>query len=133
MHPNPNVKSVVHEMLDDLPNFVLSDPLDYAPFVAAMRAAHLILTDSGGVQEEAPALGKPVLVLREETERPEAVAEGVVELVGAHEQRIVARTQQLLDDARAWRAMARGVSPYGDGRAAERIVGTLREHFEPCA
>ena len=133
VHPNPNVKSVVHEMLDDLPNFVLSDPLDYAPFVAAMRAAHLILTDSGGVQEEAPALGKPVLVLREETERPEAVAEGVVELVGAHEQRIVARTQQLLDDARAWRAMARGVSPYGDGRAAARIVGTLREHFEPCA
>ena len=133
VHPNPNVKSVVHAMLSALPNFVLSEPLDYAPFVAAMRAAHLILTDSGGVQEEAPALGKPVLVLRDETERPEAVAEGVVELVGAHEARIVERAQQLLDDAQSWAAMARGVSPYGDGHAAERIVATLREHLVECA
>ncbi len=132
VHPNPNVRDVAHDMLSALPNFVLTEPLDYPPFVAAMRAAHLILTDSGGVQEEAPALGKPVLVLRDETERPEAVAEGVVKLVGPHEQRIVDETQRLLDDPQAWHAMARGVSPYGDGHAAPRIVATLRAHFAPC-
>ena len=133
VHPNPNVREVVQQWLADLPNFMLSEPLDYTTFVAAMRAAHLLLTDSGGVQEEAPALGKPVLVLRDETERPEAVAEGVVKLVGPHAQRIVEHTQRLLDDAQAWRAMARGVSPYGDGHAAERIVHALRRSFAPCA
>ena len=132
VHPNPNVRQVVHESLAELPNFILSEPLDYSAFVAAMRAAHVILTDSGGVQEEAPALGKPVLVLRDETERPEAVAEGVVKLVGPHARRIVEHTQRLLDDAQAWRAMARGVSPYGDGHAAERIVQALRRDFAPC-
>lgn len=129
VHPNPNVKDVAHEFLTGLPNFTLCEPLDYAPFIAAMKRAYIILTDSGGVQEEAPALGKPVLVLRDETERPEAVAEGVVKLVGPHEQRIVEETQRLLDDELAYRAMARGVSPYGDGQAAERIVRKLREHF----
>ena len=133
VHPNPNVRDVVHQALADLPNFILSEPLDYARFVAAMRAAHLILTDSGGVQEEAPALGKPVLVLRDETERPEAVAEGVVKLVGPHAQGIVDHAQRLLDDAQAWREMARGVSPYGDGRAAERIVQALLGDFARCA
>ena len=87
------------------------------------------MTDSGGVQEEAPALGKPVLVLREETERPEAVEQGVVKLVGPNLERIVEETQRLLDDNAAYKAMARGVSPYGDGHAAERIVKTLREYF----
>ncbi len=129
VHPNPNVKDVAYEFLGGLPNFILCEPLDYAPFIAAMKRAHIILTDSGGVQEEAPALGKPVLVLRDETERPEAVEQGVVKLIGPNYERIVDETQRLLDDESAYRLMARGVSPYGDGHAAERIVKTLREHF----
>lgn len=129
VHPNPNVKDVAHEFLAGLPNFTLCEPLDYAPFVAAMKRAYIILTDSGGVQEEAPALGKPVLVLRDETERPEAVEQGVVKLVGPNYDRIIQEAQQLLDDESAYRAMARGVSPYGDGHAAERIVKALRAHF----
>lgn len=98
-------------------------------FVAAMKRAYLILSDSGGVQEEAPALGKPVLVLRHEIERPEAVREGVVKLVGTDFDAIVSEAQQLLDDKSAHGKMARGVSPYGDGYAAERIVKVLRDHF----
>jgi UDP-N-acetylglucosamine 2-epimerase (non-hydrolysing) len=129
VHPNPNVKDVAYELLAELPNFTLCEPLDYAPFVAAMKRAYIILTDSGGVQEEAPALGKPVLVFRDETERPEAVEQGVVKLVGPNYDRIVVETQRLLDDESAYKAMARGVSPYGDGNAAERIVNTLRIHF----
>jgi UDP-N-acetylglucosamine 2-epimerase (non-hydrolysing) len=129
VHPNPNVKDVAHEFLAGLQNFTLCEPLDYAPFIAAMKRAYIILTDSGGVQEEAPALGKPVLVLRDETERPEAVEQGVVKLVGPNYERIVEEAQRLLDDETAYKAMARGVSPYGDGHAAERIVKTLREHF----
>jgi UDP-N-acetylglucosamine 2-epimerase (non-hydrolysing) len=129
VHPNPNVKDVAYEFLAGVPNFILCEPLDYAPFIAAMKRAYLILTDSGGVQEEAPALGKPVLVLRDETERPEAVDQGVVKLVGPNYERIVSEAQRLLDDPDAYKAMARGVSPYGDGKAAERIVQTLREHF----
>lgn len=129
VHPNPNIKDVAYKFLGGLPNFILCEPLDYAPFIAAMKRAYIILTDSGGVQEEAPALGKPVLVLRDETERPEAVEEGVVKLIGPNYKRIVDETQRLLDDESAYRAMARGVSPYGDGHAAGRIVKTLREHF----
>ena len=129
VHPNPNVKDVVHEMLGRCPNILLCEPLDYAPFIGAMKRAYLIISDSGGVQEEAPALGKPVLVLRDETERPEAVEQGVVKLVGPNYDRIVTETQRLLDDEASYRAMARGVSPYGDGRSAERIVKTLRDHF----
>ncbi|WP_292979565.1 non-hydrolyzing UDP-N-acetylglucosamine 2-epimerase [Nitrosomonas sp.] len=129
VHPNPNVKDVAHEFLAGLPNFTLCEPLDYAPFIAVMKRAYLILTDSGGVQEEAPALGKPVLVLRDETERPEAVKQGVVKLVGPNYDRIIQETQRLLDDELAYREMACGISPYGDGHAAERIVKILREHF----
>jgi len=129
VHPNPNVRDVAHEMLGNCPNIHLCEPLDYAPFVAAMKQAYLIISDSGGVQEEAPALGKPVLVLREETERPEAVELGVVKLVGSNFDRIVNEAQRLLDDEAAYRQMARGISPYGDGRGAERIVETLRDHF----
>jgi len=129
VHPNPNVKDVAYEFLSELPNFILCAPLDYAPFIAAMKRAYIIITDSGGVQEEAPALGKPVLVLRDETERPEAVDQGVVKLIGPHYKKIVEEVQRLLDDETAYRAMARGVSPYGDGQAAERIVKTLREYF----
>ena len=94
-----------------------------------MKAAYVIVTDSGGVQEEAPALGKPVLVVRDKTERPEAVEENVVRLVGTGYKKIVEETQRLLDDKDVYRTMARGVSPYGDGRASERIVRVLREHF----
>jgi UDP-N-acetylglucosamine 2-epimerase (non-hydrolysing) len=129
VHPNPNVKNVAHETLGSCANIILCEPLGYAPFIAAMRRAYIILTDSGGVQEEAPALGKPVLVLRDETERPEAVEQGVAKLVGPNYDRIVEEAQRLLDDESAYRAMARGVSPYGDGHAAERIANTLREHF----
>ena len=129
VHPNPNVKDVAHEILEGCSNIILCEPLDYAPFIAAMKKAYLIISDSGGVQEEAPALGKPVLVLRDETERPEAVEMGVVKLVGPHYERIVEETQLLLDSASAYKAMARGVSPYGDGTAAERIVQKLRECF----
>lgn len=129
VHPNPNIKNVAHEFLAGMSNFMLCEPLDYAPFIAAMKRAYLVLSDSGGVQEEAPALGKPVLVLRDETERPEAVDAGVVKLVGPHCARIVEEAQLLLDDPVAYQTMARGISPYGDGRSAERIVKTLREHF----
>lgn len=129
VHPNPNVKDVAHEVLGASANIHLCEPLDYAPFVAAMQRSYLIISDSGGVQEEAPALGKPVLVLRDETERPEAVEQGVVKLVGPNYERIVAEAQQLLDDEAAYAAMARGISPYGDGRGAERIVEVLRGHF----
>ena len=129
VHPNPNVKDVAYEVLGACPNIHLCEPLDYAPFVAAMKRSYLIISDSGGVQEEAPALGKPVLVLRDETERPEAVEQGVVKLVGPNYERIVTEAQLLLDDELAYKAMARGISPYGDGHGAERIVAVLREHF----
>lgn len=126
VHPNPHVKDVAHDLLGGCQNIILCEPLDYAPFVAAMQKAYLIISDSGGVQEEAPALGKPVLVLRAETERPEAVHEGVVRLVGADPRRIVDEAQRLLDSDDEYAHMARGISPYGDGKAAERIVSVLR-------
>lgn len=129
VHPNPNVHATAHRLLGKHPRVMLCEPLDYLPFVAAMKRAYLIITDSGGVQEEAPALGKPVLVVRDETERPEAVEMGVVKLVGSNCKRIVDEAQLLLDDVSAYQAMARGVSPYGDGKAAGRIVTVLREHF----
>lgn len=129
VHPNPNIKAVAYEFLAELPNFILCEPLDYAPFIGAMKRAYIILTDSGGVQEEAPALGKPVLVLRNETERPEAVEQGVVKMVGSNYERIVEEAQRLLDDESAYRVMARGISPYGDGKASGRIVQALRKHF----
>lgn len=129
VHPNPNVHETAHRLLGKHPRVVLCEPLDYLPFVAAMKRAYLILSDSGGVQEEAPALGKPVLVLRYETERPEAVQEGVVKLVGTDFDTIVSEAQRLLDDEAVYCAMARGVSPYGDGRAAARIVNVLKEYF----
>jgi len=125
VHPNPNVREVAIIALGQHSRIRLCDPLDYLPFVAAMKAAHFILSDSGGVQEEAPALGKPVLVLRSETERPEAVEEGVVKLVGPNFDAIVCESLRLLDDENAYRAMARGISPYGDGHASLRIAEIL--------
>lgn len=126
VHPNPNIKEIVSEYLVGLHNFILCEPLDYASFIAAMKRAYIILTDSGGVQEEAPALGKPVLVLRDDTERPEAIDEGVVKLVGTKVETIVQEVQCLLDDQAAYQEMARGVSPYGDGKAADRIAQILK-------
>lgn len=129
VHPNPRVKDVAYELLADRPNIILCEPLDYGPFVAALKRAYLIISDSGGVQEEAPALAKPVLVLRDETERPEAVEQGVVKLVGADYDRIVSEAQRLLDDENAYQAMAKGISPYGDGHGSERIAKILRDYF----
>ncbi len=131
VHPNPNVADVARARLADHPRITLCQPLDYLPFVAAMKRAEIILTDSGGVQEEAPALGKPVLVMRRETERPEAVEQGVVKLVGPVCEAIVSATDELLQNAEAYRAMAKGVSPYGDGHASARIVSILhRDLFD---
>lgn len=121
LHRNPNVAGPVEHSLGHLPNVHLIPPLDYLPFVYLMDRSSLILTDSGGVQEEAPSLGKPVLVLRETTERPEAVEAGTVRLVGTDSEAIVAATSLLLDDEAAYQAMSRAHNPYGDGRAAQRI------------
>lgn len=127
VHPNPNVMKPAHEILGDHPRIHLIEPLAYAPFVQAMKEAYFIISDSGGVQEEAPALGKPVLVMREETERPEAVEAGVVRLVGTDKKIILAEAERLLHDREYYQSMARGVSPYGDGKAAGRIAGIIRE------
>jgi len=132
VHPNPNVQTIAYELLDQHPQIILCPPLDYLPFVAAMQRAYIILSDSGGVQEEAPALAKPVLVLRCETERPEAVDAGVVKLVGPQFDAIVRECQLLLGDEAAYKEVARGVSPYGDGKAAERIHQVLREYAAQC-
>lgn len=125
VHLNPRVRGPVGRILGGHPRIHLLDPLDYVAFSHLLARAHIVLTDSGGVQEEAPALGKPVLVMRDATERPEAVEAGVVELVGADEGRIVSGVSRLLDDAEAYLSMVRAVSPYGDGRAGERIAAFL--------
>jgi UDP-N-acetylglucosamine 2-epimerase (non-hydrolysing) len=124
VHPNPNVREVMQEMLGDLPAVALIEPLDYPHFVRLLEMAHIVLTDSGGVQEEAPALGKPVLVMRETTERPEGLAAGTARLVGADEGRIVAGVFELLDAPSAHAAMARAHNRFGDGRSAE-IIGRI--------
>ncbi|MEO5962338.1 MAG: UDP-N-acetylglucosamine 2-epimerase (non-hydrolyzing) [Thermomonas sp.] len=120
-HLNPNVQEPVHRLLGSVPNVHLLDPQDYLPFVYLMMRAHLILTDSGGVQEEAPSLGKPVLVMRDTTERPEAIDAGTVRLVGTSAEVILEETLRLLDDDQAYASMSRAHNPYGDGKAAERI------------
>lgn len=125
VHLNPNVQQVVRAELGGIPNITLLPPLDYLPLVQLMKASHLVLTDSGGLQEEAPGLGKPVLVLREVTERPEGVEAGTVQLVGTNKDRIVAATMRLLEDAAEYDRMARAVNPYGDGKASQRIVESL--------
>ncbi len=125
VHPSPRVAPVAHELLDDVPGVVLVEPIDYGEMVAAVRASTFILTDSGGLQEEAPCLGKPVLVMREETERPEGLRAGTLELVGHGRERIVAAAHRLLTDAAAFERMARAANPYGDGHAAARIADWL--------
>jgi UDP-N-acetylglucosamine 2-epimerase (non-hydrolysing) len=126
VHPNPNVTGVVKTALAGRPRITLCEPLDYAQFVAALKRCHLVLTDSGGVQEEAPALGKPVLVMRTDTERPEAVEAGVARLVGTDRKEIFDQVSRLLTDKEHYAGMARGGSPYGDGRAAARIIEAIR-------
>jgi UDP-N-acetylglucosamine 2-epimerase (non-hydrolysing) len=126
VHRNPNVIGPVQRYLDGLPNVHLVQPLEYVPFVDLMRRAYLLLTDSGGIQEEGPSLGKPVIVMREKTERPEAVEAGTVRMAGTDEARIITEVTRLLDDPAAREAMSRVHNPYGDGYASERIAkGTL--------
>lgn len=126
VHPNPNVRAAVAKHLEGLEHAHLLKPLDYHTFVHLMKRAHLILTDSGGIQEEAPGLGKPVLVLRDRTERPEAIAAGTARIVGTDRSRILEEVDRLLTDQDAYRAMAVAKNPFGDGHASERIVEALR-------
>ncbi|MDX9871695.1 MAG: UDP-N-acetylglucosamine 2-epimerase (non-hydrolyzing) [Clostridia bacterium] len=129
VHKNPAVRSVVQEVLGDSPRVLLIEPLEYEPFANLLNQSYLVLTDSGGLQEEAPALGIPVLVLRENTERPEAVEAGTVELVGVEQDKIYSVTKKLLTDPGAYRKMAQAVNPYGDGRASARIAAALHYHW----
>ncbi|WP_194150719.1 non-hydrolyzing UDP-N-acetylglucosamine 2-epimerase [Pedococcus bigeumensis] len=131
-HLNPTVREVLLPIVGDRDNVLVTEPLDYADFASLMSISEVVLTDSGGVQEEAPSLGKPVLVMRETTERPEAVTAGTVRLVGTDEERIVAEVTSLLTDPAAYGAMAQAVNPYGDGRAAVRCVQAM-ESFFGCA
>ena len=125
VHPNPNVRGPVHERLGHHPNISLIDPVSYVPFVDLMRQAYLLLTDSGGIQEEGPSLGKPILVLREKTERPEAVTAGTVKLVGTDTAKILAEASILLDDAAEYDRRAHAHNPYGDGKASPRIADRM--------
>jgi UDP-N-acetylglucosamine 2-epimerase (non-hydrolysing) len=125
VHPNPNVQEPVRRHLSGRANVWLMEPLSYVPFVDLMRRAYLLLTDSGGIQEEGPSLGKPVLVLREKTERPEAVEAGTARLVGTQARRIVEETSRLLDEPAEYQRMSRVHNPYGDGRASGRIADAI--------
>ena len=129
LHRNPTVREPLQALLGDHPRVFLTEPLDYAELVGAITRCYLLLTDSGGLQEEAPSLGKPVLVLRETTERPEAIAAGTAKLVGTNPDRIVAEASQLLSDASAYQTMATAINPFGDGHAAERILGIVKDYF----
>jgi UDP-N-acetylglucosamine 2-epimerase (non-hydrolysing) len=129
IHRNPIVRDAIVPVLGGLDNVRIVEPLEYGGLVRLMQRSHLILTDSGGIQEEGPSLGKPVLVLRDTTERPEAVAAGTVRLVGTEEANIVGATRTLLHDVDAYRAMANAVNPYGDGRAAWRSVAAMANYF----
>ncbi len=125
VHRNPNVRAVVNAALAGLDNVLLTDPMDYMPLVHLMKRSYMVLTDSGGLQEEAPSLGKPVLVMRKVTERPEGVAAGTVRIIGTDSDTIVAEASRLLDEPDAYHAMASKVNPYGDGTASQRIVRRL--------
>jgi UDP-N-acetylglucosamine 2-epimerase (non-hydrolysing) len=128
VHLNPNVQKPVHELLGDKPNIHLIAPLDYEPFIWLMNQSHIVLTDSGGIQEEAPGLGKPVLVMRDTTERPEALKAGTVKLVGTDRTLIMREIQTLLNNDAAYAEMSRAHNPYGDGQACQRIIDFLSEH-----
>lgn len=127
VHPNPRVRPVAMRLLGGHPRIRLEDPMDYDHFLLAMRRAHIVLTDSGGVQEEAPALNKPVLVLRDKTERQEGVGAGTLRLIGTDSERIFSETRRLLEDPGEYQRMAAAENPYGDGRAAARILDALAQ------
>jgi len=127
VHLNPNVREPVERIISNIKNIHLIDPIDYLSFIKLMDASYLILTDSGGIQEEAPSLGKPVLVMRDATERPEALEAGTVKLVGSDKQKIVEAVNHLLNDDNKYKEMARAHNPYGDGNASERICTALEE------
>lgn len=127
VHLNPNVSEPVNRILHGIDNVILIEPQEYLPFVWLMNRARLILTDSGGIQEEAPSLGTPVLVMRDTTERPEAVTAGTVRLVGTEGAKIVSEVTRLLTDDEAWQSMSRAHNPYGDGLACQRIVQALKK------
>ncbi len=129
LHLNPRVHEVVIPVLGDLPNVILLEPLDYRDLAWLLERCSIVLTDSGGIQEEAPGLGKPVLVLRDTTERPEALTAGTVRLVGTDPEVIISQTRRLLDDPQAYEEMARAVNPYGDGAAAARCVAAMAHYF----
>ena len=129
MHRNPKVRSIVQEVLGDMPRVHLIEPLEYEPFANLMARTYLIMTDSGGIQEEAPSLGKPVLVLRDTTERPEAVEAGTVKLVGTNKESVYRTATELIVNKEAYLAMSNAVNPYGDGLASDRIVQALRYEF----
>jgi UDP-N-acetylglucosamine 2-epimerase (non-hydrolysing) len=126
VHLNPNVFKPVNDLLGDVKNVYLIEPLQYEAFIYLMSLSKLIITDSGGVQEEAPSLGKPVLVMRDTTERPEAVSAGTVKLVGTNTQGIVSATNELLDNPLVYESMAKAHNPYGDGKACERIISFMK-------
>jgi UDP-N-acetylglucosamine 2-epimerase (non-hydrolysing) len=130
MHRNPTVRDPLNEILGDHPRAFLVEPLDYTELVGAMQRCHLLLTDSGGIQEEAPSFGKPVLVLRENTERPEAVMAGTAKLIGTDAGRIFQEATDLLTDAAAYAAMANAISPFGDGKASDRIVHLVADYLQ---
>ncbi len=133
VHLNPNVRDPVRRLLGNMENVLLIEPLEYVPFTYLMKRAYLVLTDSGGIQEEAPSLGKPVLVMRENTERPEAVTAGTVKLVGTSFERIVENVNLLLDNSAAYDEMAAAHNPYGDGKASSRIREILESRFASAA
>ena len=130
MHLNPNVRKPIREVfgedLSDLKNMFLIEPLEYLSFVYLMEKSTIVLTDSGGIQEEAPGLGKPVLVMRNTTERPEALEAGTVKLVGTNSEKIIEETSRLLDDLENYKMMSKAINPYGDGKACERIIRSVR-------
>ena len=129
VHLNPNVRNIVYPMLGNLSNIILIEPLEYMPFVHLMKRSYLILTDSGGIQEESPSLNKPVLILREVTERPEAVRAGCAELVGTDPQTIIRETTRLLEDTQEYERMTHIVNPFGDGHASKRIVDSIKHEL----
>jgi len=129
VHLNPKVREIVDQILSDIERVHLIEPLDYQPFANLMARSYLVMTDSGGIQEEAPGLGKPVLVLRDTTERPEAVEAGTVKLVGTNRNIIYKTASKLIKDVNAYQEMANSVNPYGDGRAVGRIIRRLQYEF----
>ena len=128
VHLNPNVRKPVNELLSNVDNIKLVEPFQYEEFIYLMSKSYLILTDSGGIQEEAPSLGKPVLVMRDTTERPEAVKAGTVKLVGSNKENIVKEVQYLLNNTSAYQAMGRSHNPYGDGNASNKILEILKNN-----